>query len=135
MNYKLTEETIIIQGHELHRIECVESFNCINKGDKGGYIESEKNLSQDGEAWVFGNAKVFGNAEVRDETDYIVFKNSWSSGRYFTWTKSNDKWKVGCFYGTGDELIRKAYKDSEICGKHYEAYVRLVDTLNKIHEE
>lgn len=22
-------------------------------------------------------------------------------------------WKVGCFYGTGEELIAKAYKDSE----------------------
>lgn len=22
-------------------------------------------------------------------------------------------WSVGCFYGTGEELIEKAYKDSE----------------------
>ena len=61
--------------------------------------------------------------------DYIVFKNNWSSGRYFTWTKSNDKWSVGCFYGTGDELIKKAYADSEVSGKHYEACVKSVETL------
>lgn len=29
-------------------------------------------------------------------------------------------WKVGCFYGTGEELIKKAYKDSEKIGREYE---------------
>ena len=61
--------------------------------------------------------------------DYIVFKNNWSSDRYFIRTKSNDTWAVGCFYGTGDELIEKAYADSENSGKHYEACVKSVETL------
>lgn len=64
--------------------------------------------------------------------DYIVFKNSWSSGRYFTWTRSNDMWKVGCFYGTGEELIKKAYADSEESGKHYEAYVKFVEQIKTL---
>ena len=64
-------------------------------------------------------------------SDYIAFKNNWSSGRYFTWTKSNNKWAVGWFYGTGAELIKKAYADSEDNGKHYEAYVTLVETIMK----
>lgn len=59
--------------------------------------------------------------------DYIVFKNWWSSGRYFTWTRSNNMWSVGCFYGTGDELIKKAYADSEDKGKHYEEIVEYVN--------
>ena len=106
-----------------------------------------------GDAWVFsdahvfGNAKVYGNAkvcdnacvrgdaEVMNEGDYSVFKDSWSSGRYFTWTKSNDMWLVGCFYGTGDELIKKAYADSENSGKHYEAYVKSVETLKNVEQE
>lgn len=40
--------------------------------------------------------------------------------------------KVGCFYGTGDELIKKAYGDSEDKGKHYEAYVNLVKYLENL---
>lgn len=63
--------------------------------------------------------------------DYAVFKNNWSSGRYFTWTKSNDMWEVGCFYGTGEELIEKAYKDSGESGRKYELYVNLVKELQK----
>ena len=69
------------------------------------------------------------DAEIKEMGDYIVSHNSWSSGRYFTWTKSNDMWKVGCFYGTGKELIEKAYKDSEISGKNYEKYVNFVETF------
>ncbi|MBZ2127327.1 LbetaH domain-containing protein [Streptococcus gordonii] len=87
-----------------------------------------------GNAWVSGNARIYGNAEVSGNADYIVFKNHWSSGRYFTYTKSNKMWRVGCFYGTGQELINKAYQDSEISGKHYEAYVEFVDKLEKLEE-
>ena len=97
-----------------------------------------------GNAWVYGNARVYGNAEVSGDAwvygnarvsklnDYILFKNTWSSGRYFTYTKSNEMWKVGCFYGTGEELIKKAYEDSEVSGKHYEAYVNFVKTLEAL---
>jgi hypothetical protein len=44
-------------------------------------------------------------------------------------------WKVGCFHGTGEELIAKAYKDSELSGKCYEASVRYVEELERIKAE
>ena len=235
--YKLTKETINVFNKTLYRIEALRDFNDVEKGDKGGFVEKEENLSQDGNCWVYGNAKVcdkamvynnakvydnvmvfdnamvygnakvsgnavvygiawvfdnarvfgyseifgnarvrgnarvfgyseiFGNAKIYDDAkiyglawvyrnaevcgsaevcgdaricadakvesngDYIVFKNWWSSGRYFTWTKSNDMWKVGCFYGTGKELIDKAYRDSEISGREYERIVKYVETI------
>src|SRR5574344_3033911 len=64
MKNKLKEETIEFDGRALYRIECVEPFQHVLKGTKGEYIESEKNLSQDGNAWVCGNARVYGNARV-----------------------------------------------------------------------
>ena len=82
-----------------------------------------------GNAEVFGNAEICGDAVVKNNEDYIVFKNFWSSGRYFTWTRSNNMFKVGCFYGTGKELIEKAYKDSERSGKEYKKIVRYVDSI------
>jgi hypothetical protein len=135
------------RGHTLHRIEALKDFGDVKAGDKGGFIESEKNLSQDGNAWVYrdvlyirehrvyreacvyGEACVSGSARVYRETDYIVFKNWWSSGRYFTWTRSNNMWKVGCFYGTGEELIKKAYADSEKSGREYERIVKYVESI------
>ena len=85
-----------------------------------------------GDAMVSGNAKVCADAEVSSIADYIVFKNWWSSGRYFTWTRSNDKWSVGCFYGSGEELIAKAYKDSETSGREYQRIVEYVETIKNL---
>ena len=88
-----------------------------------------------GEAVVFGwvvvsgGVKIMGNAKVSSNKDYIVFKNFWSSGRYFTWTRSNNKWSVGCFYGTGEELIKKAYADSDTSGREYERVVKYVESI------
>ena len=134
---------ITVFGIELFRIKALISFSDVEKGELGGYVEKEENLSHSGNAWVYddarvsgnarvyGNAWVSGNARVSKLNDYIVFKNNWSSGRYFTYTRSNKMWRVGCFYGTGEELIKRAYQDSKDSGKHYEAYVNLVKTLEQ----
>ena len=151
--YKLTDECMQYEGHKLYRIQSLRSFSNVKEGELGGYIESEDNLSHDGMCWVYDEAKVFGNAKVYNNAcvyfyaevfgnakvcgdakvykngDYIVFKNWWSSGRYFTWTRSNNKWKVGCFWGTGAELINKAYEDSELSGREYERVVKYVESI------
>lgn len=139
--------------HVLHRIKALRDFGNVKKGDIGGWIECEDNLSHDDDCWVYdkaiirdnatvrdnaticdnatvrGDATVRGEAEVENESDYIVFKNWWSSGRYFTWTRSNDMWAVGCFYCTGEELIKKAYSDSEEKGREYERIVKYVESI------
>ena len=217
--YKLTEENINYLGRTLYRIEALKDFGNVKKYDKGGYVQSEKNLSQEGNCWIYdnakvfdsakvfnnakicinakvsgeaqvydnalvgdhalicgnaqvcdnayvddnaivcnnakvcsnakilgnseifdntliyGNAKIYGNAQIRsnakveNNTDYIVFKNWWSSGRYFTWTRTNNMWKVGCLYGTGEELIKKAYEDSELSGREYKRVVDYVESI------
>ena len=139
--FKLTDEKKECCGRTLHRIVCLTAFASVQVGELGGWVESEKNLSQDGNAWVYGDADVcgdalvYGDAKVCGDADYIVLKNNWSSGRYFTYTASNKMWKVGCFHGTGEELIAKAYKDSELSGKCYEASVRYVEELERIKAE
>ena len=138
--YKLTDECITLGDKKLYRIEAIKNFADVHKGDKGGFVESEENLSQNGSCWlyddakVFGDANIYGDAYISSDSDYIVFKNWWSSGRYFTWTRSNNMWKVGCFYGTGEELIAKAYKDSERSGKEYERVVKYVESILKDSE-
>ena len=205
--YKLTEETINVGDKTLHRIEALKDFSDVKKGNKGGFIENEKNLSQSDDCWVYENAKVYGKARVLDKakvrneakvlddavvygtarvydnamvyvnadvygkakvfghaqvfgnaevcnnasvygyaqvsgnaeicgdaeiasnSDYIVFKNRWSSGRCCTWTRSNNMWKVGCFYGTGEELIEEAYEDSEKTGEEYRMFVKYVESI------
>ena len=62
----LKNDTIIYKGVKLYRIQALKSFNDVEKGDLGGYIQSHKNLSHDGNCWVYDNAKVFNEALVED---------------------------------------------------------------------
>jgi carbonic anhydrase/acetyltransferase-like protein (isoleucine patch superfamily) len=54
----------------LYRVKALRNFSDVNKDDIGGYVESEDNLSHDGNCWisedaqVYGNARVYGNAHV-----------------------------------------------------------------------
>ncbi|MCQ2300861.1 MAG: hypothetical protein MJZ81_12160, partial [Bacteroidales bacterium] len=62
--YEFTGETKDCDGVVLRRVRAVRNFGLFKKGDLGGWIESEKNLSHSGNAWLFGDAQVYGNAEV-----------------------------------------------------------------------
>lgn len=67
MKYRLTDETKEYYGRILHRIEAVETFGSVEAGEKGGWIEKEANLSQEGLSWVSGDAWVYGNSQVCDD--------------------------------------------------------------------
>ena len=65
--YEFTGETKIVKGVTLHRIRALKDFGKIRKGDIGGWIEAERNLSIYNTAWVFGQAQVYNNAFVAEE--------------------------------------------------------------------
>ena len=81
------------------------------------------------------NAEITKDAVIKSEKDYLTLKNNWTSGRTFTYTHSNKTFVVGCFTGTGDELIEKAYEDGEKSGKFYENAVEYVKNVYKLHDE
>lgn len=58
----------------LYRIKALKSFYDVEKGDLGGYIESERNLSHEGLCWVYDSAKVYDYAEVFENA--IVSNNA-----------------------------------------------------------
>ena len=95
--YKLTDEKIGVEGKALYRIEALKDFCEIKKGDKGGFIESEDNLSQEGNAWVYDDACVYDNAFVTD--DALVYDNA----RVYNDARLSDNSRVyenACVYGT-----------------------------------
>ena len=49
--YKFTDEVKIVAGVTLRRIRALTNFGDVEKGDLGGWIETEENLTQDGDAW------------------------------------------------------------------------------------
>lgn len=108
--YKLTDETIEYKGKTLYRIEALRDINIVVRGGpdyltqemkgnstffqnygicnvpigtKGGFIESEQNLSHEGSCWIYNNAKVYDEAEVSGDaiigSDYCrveIFDNA-----------------------------------------------------------
>lgn len=62
--YKFTDEVKIVAGVTLRRIIALTNFCDVEKGDLGGWIEKEENLTQDGNAWVSGDAEVYGYARA-----------------------------------------------------------------------
>jgi len=62
--FKLSKNTKVVLGVTLFQIVALQDFADVSKGDKGGWLEKESNLSVYGDAWVYGNARVSGNASV-----------------------------------------------------------------------
>ncbi len=62
--YKLTNKTIKYRGHILHQIQALKDFKGIKKGDLGGWVESEINLSQEGDCWITDKVRVLDGASV-----------------------------------------------------------------------
>lgn len=64
--FELTTK-ISFNGRTLYRIRALKDFGVVKKGDLGGYVEKESNLSQTGNAWIYDDAKVMDNAIVKDD--------------------------------------------------------------------
>ncbi len=63
--FELTDETFnFVKTY--HRIRALRDFGGVKKGDLGGFVEREGNLSHTGNAWISGYAKVRDNACVMD---------------------------------------------------------------------
>ena len=83
--YKMIKkDSIEVGSRTLYRVKALKDFGDVKKGDVGGYIEKESNLSHEGDCWVFenalvcDNAKVFGFARVFENVK--VFENAWVYG-------------------------------------------------------
>lgn len=67
MKYKIIkEDSKIIGDHKLYRIQSLKNFKSAREGDFGGYIESEENLSHEGDCWVYPAANVYEDGFVNE---------------------------------------------------------------------
>lgn len=79
--YELTAETKEIGGKILHRIRALIDIplHDVKAGDLGGWIEADRNLSQEGSAWVADEAWVTGKACVMGSA--CVTDSAWVTGK------------------------------------------------------
>ena len=133
--YELTSDTKIVFGHILYRIKALSSFGCVSAGDLGGFLESEKNLSQNGDAWVYGDAEVYGDARVYGNAEVSKIGSIFWIGAvgsrndtatFFRCTDGVVRVTCGCFFGNLDEFakkVRKTHGDND----HAKVYMLAID--------
>ena len=102
--YELIEsDTVQYAGSTLYRIRALVAVGLIvAAGDVGGYVESEKNLDQSGDAWVYGDAQVSGDAQI------VWFSKVGSENGTLTVYRSKDNTLLvtrGCFSGTDEQFL------------------------------
>jgi uncharacterized protein with PIN domain len=108
-------------GHTIKRDNKVlKQIKRISDGLIGGYIESEANLSHEGDCFVYGNARVFGqalvfgNARVSENArvygQALVFENARVSGRALVY---GDARVYGQALVFGNALV---YGDAQVYG-------------------
>ncbi len=148
--YELTDKTMEFEGHTLYRIRALKNFGKVKAGDLGGWIESEENLSQDGDCWVYDEAKVYGKAHVFEDAKVFgiarVYENAkvYGNAQVFgsTWVHGNaevyENAEVFSEAQVGDEtkVFGKAcvHGDAKICGKalvDYEVFKGVVGTVKE----
>lgn len=148
--FELTRNAIEMHGKTLFQIRAVSDFGCVKCGELGGYVEIERNLSQEGSAWVFRNARVYGNARVSEnarvygdaiisrdarlfsERDYVTVKGFGRENRYTTFFREKTGTigvECGCFSGTIKEFknqVKNTHGESRL-GKEYLMLADLIE--------
>ena len=125
--YKLTEETKQHGETTLYRIQALRDIPSmgVKAGDLGGWVAGEHNLSQEGDAWVYKNAKVYRNAKVCD--DAVVYENAqvygyavvygnakvYENAVVYGYAKVCDDAVV---YGNAQVCDAVVYGDAKVCG-------------------
>ena len=83
--YEMTEKFKTVNGKRVYQIKALKDFGDVRCGDLGGWIESEKNLSQMNEAWVYGQAVVYGKVfdEAQVYGNAVVFEPVYANNKIY----------------------------------------------------
>lgn len=84
----------------------------VKKGDLGGYVEKEENLSHSGTSWIRDNAvvcdntRVWGNAVISETNHVLTIGNVASKNLDATLYRTNGGYhlKIGCWDGSTEQL-------------------------------
>ena len=136
--YELVPETIHkFYSKPMYRIRALKDFSDVKKGQFGGYVESEENLSQLGNCWIYddsivglgsraihnavvkGSSTVIGYSEIKDSA--IVDDSSHIDNSS---TISNQSKVIRSFITNGSAVARK----SVICNSLIEQSSMVIDS-------
>ena len=114
MKYRLTYMVLETEcGLVLHRIRALRDIpeHGVTAGDLGGWIESERNLAQSGDAWVADDASVTGNAQVYGNARVFGAAQVYGNARVYA-----RAYVYGDAYVSGDaQVYGNAFVYGDVC--------------------
>src|SRR5712692_9277096 len=75
------DRQVIVAGTTLYRIRALKDFGNVKSGDLGGFVASERNLSQDGNCWIADDAQVYDQAVISDDAQILGRARVYGHGR------------------------------------------------------
>lgn len=79
----LKTDTYNMNGKTLYRIIAIRNFGNIKKGELGGFVQNEKNLSHKGTCWIHDEAKVYENARVYGDAQVYNYTLIYGNARVY----------------------------------------------------
>ena len=134
MKYKITQLSHP-QYPWLHRIQALKTINeRVGAGELGGFVQSEKNLSQEGACWIYDDAIGCGEALVKQDTelhdgavaagfsiitgDACMYGRAWAKGN--CWIQSGEVKDDAV--AAGEAVIKKDGKGSPLIAGNSRIY-------------
>lgn len=110
----------------VYRIEALKDFSDVKKGDIGGYVENESNLSHEGGCWIYNDAMVSRDSIVSDNATVsdcanvrggFIYDNAKISGTVQVWRQSsvygNAKVRGSATVNSNSQI----FEDAEVFGE------------------
>lgn len=99
------------------------------------YFPTLYNVTVRDNAMIYGTVRlesidIAGNTIIKSANDYMVFNRWWKDGQYIVWTRSNNMWTIGCFHGTGEELLDS--EDNEQAKENYNRIIKFVESVYQV---
>ena len=94
--YEITDITMEFGIKTLYRIRALKDFSDVKKGDLGGWVSSEDNLSQEGNCWIYNeakcmdNAKMYNNSTMHDYSEMYDYSIMRGDSEMHSYTEMHD---------------------------------------------
>ena len=94
--YELTNISMEFGIKTLYRIRALKDFSDVKRGELGGWVSSEDNLSQEGNCWIYNeakcmdNAKMYNNSTMHDYSEMYDYSIMRGDSEMHSYTEMHD---------------------------------------------
>jgi predicted acyltransferase (DUF342 family) len=108
-------ELLEVGDGELFRIRALRDFGDVKAGDMGGLVESDMQLSHDGNCWIYDGAVVHQDAKVYGDARVHRYARVYGNARIYGYARVHGEAKV---YGTAEVYgVAEVYGYARVYGE------------------